>query len=67
MCKINTEMNEEIEATCPYCWELIIVEPEPSDEPVEYVEDCPVCCQPIVYSIVYSTAGSLVTARKENE
>ncbi len=60
-------MNEEIEVTCPYCWELILVEPEPSDTPVQYVEDCSVCCQPIVFSVVYSREGSTVSVRKENE
>ncbi len=31
-------MNEEILIQCPYCGEGIVIEPEPSDEAVEYVE-----------------------------
>ena len=60
-------MNEEISIGCPYCGELIIVEPEPSDETVEYVEDCHVCCHPIVMTIRYSENGSDVSVRRENE
>jgi hypothetical protein len=33
---------------CPYCWEKIsmLLDPDLSNE--EYVEDCEVCCRPIV-------------------
>lgn len=60
-------MNEEISIPCPYCGEPIMIEPEPADEVVEYVEDCHVCCRPIVLTIEYSEDGSTVTARRENE
>ncbi len=59
-------MNEEIFIQCPYCAESIVIEPEPSDEMIEYVEDCHICCKPIVISISYSENGSQVSARKEN-
>jgi len=34
--------------TCPYCWEEIsmLLDPDLSNE--EYIEDCEVCCRPIV-------------------
>ena len=60
-------MNEEISVSCPYCGEPIIVEPEPCDETVECVEDCHVCCRPIVMTIRYSEHGSEVSVRQENE
>lgn len=60
-------MNEEIFIQCPYCGENIVIEPEPSDELMEYVEDCHVCCQPIVISVFYSEEGSQASARRENE
>jgi hypothetical protein len=34
--------------TCPYCWEKISMILECSDEEETYVEDCEVCCRPIV-------------------
>lgn len=60
-------MNEEISVTCPYCGESVVIEPEPSDEVVQYVEDCHVCCRPIVITIHYLEEGSRVTAKRENE
>ncbi len=60
-------MNEAIFVECPYCGESIVIEPEASDEVIEYTEDCHVCCRPIVISITYSKSGSLVTAKRENE
>lgn len=59
-------MNEAIPVQCPYCGEAIIIEPEPSDEPVEYVEDCHVCCRPMVVTIHYSEEGSRVGVEREN-
>jgi hypothetical protein len=60
-------MNEAISVPCPYCGESLVIEPEPSDERVEYVEDCHVCCQPIIISVTYSEDGSDVVARREND
>lgn len=59
-------MNEEIAVQCPYCGENIIIEPEPADELREYVEDCHVCCNPIVFTVRFSLEGSEVNARREN-
>ena len=60
-------MNEEITIQCPYCGEGIIIEPEPSDTVIEYVEDCHVCCSPIVITVRYSEEGSEAWGRRENE
>jgi hypothetical protein len=34
--------------TCPYCWETIEIGLDASVEQQQYVEDCSVCCRPIV-------------------
>jgi Cysteine-rich CPXCG len=60
-------LNESLPVACPYCGEILYVEPEPSDQAVEYVEDCHVCCQPIMIRVEYSEDGSQVFARRENE
>jgi hypothetical protein len=60
-------MNETIAVTCPYCSEILYIEPEPSSTAVEYVEDCHVCCQPIVMTVRFSEDGSQVTTRRESE
>ena len=45
--------------TCPYCWESIEIAVDLSVETQQQVEDCSVCCRPIV--IRYSAAdGELV-------
>lgn len=59
-------MNEEITISCPYCGEDLVIEPEPADDIVSYVEDCHVCCRPIVITVNYSEDGSHVTAEREN-
>lgn len=41
-------MNEETFFVCPYCMETISILVDLSaDGPVDYVEDCEVCCHPI--------------------
>ena len=34
--------------TCPYCWESIEITLDLSVESQQQVEDCSVCCRPIV-------------------
>ena len=36
--------------TCPYCWETIGIALDLSVEEQQYVEDCSVCCRPILIS-----------------
>jgi hypothetical protein len=35
--------------TCPYCWEAIEIALDLSVESQQQVEDCSVCCRPIVF------------------
>ncbi len=58
----------EQKISCPYCGESIWVLIEGADEEQEYIEDCQVCCRPIVIS-VYSEGdgGAGVNVRTENE
>ncbi len=36
---------------CPYCWEQVEVLIDRSVEQQEYVEDCSVCCNPILITV----------------
>ena len=45
---------DEREIHCPYCGEPIVVLIEYIGEPQEYIEDCQVCCCPIVFNIASS-------------
>ena len=46
--------------TCPYCWEPIEITLDLSVESQQQVEDCSVCCRPIV--VRYSTADGELAA-----
>jgi Cysteine-rich CPXCG len=46
--------------TCPYCWESIEIALDLSVDEQRQVEDCSVCCRPIV--IRYSTADGELAA-----
>ena len=39
-------VNESV--TCPHCWERIVVSVDTSVPEQQYVEDCSVCCRPMV-------------------
>ncbi len=54
--------------SCPYCDEAITVLVDDSVPEQRYVEDCEVCCRPIVLDVsVDSDGGVTVVARSENE
>lgn len=55
------------EICCPYCGELIEVIVDLSVEHQEYVEDCSVCCRPIVLCVSAGDDGVEITARHEDE
>ena len=63
-------MHELIEEAihCPYCGEQITVVIETLDESQEYIEDCQVCCRPIIFDIGVNVDGSTsISVRSENE
>lgn len=53
---------------CPYCWETLEISVDPSVSEQEYVEDCQVCCQPIVLTVRFDEQRvPTVEARAEND
>jgi transcription elongation factor Elf1 len=63
-------MNELLEKNidCPYCGEQISVMVEVLDEDQEYIEDCQVCCRPIVFNISLESNGlATIFVRAEND
>ncbi|WP_262368499.1 CPXCG motif-containing cysteine-rich protein [Marinomonas sp. IMCC 4694] len=58
----------EKDISCPYCGESIEVIIEMLEDSQEYIEDCQVCCRPIVFTIDVAFDGSqTVYVRSENE
>ncbi len=53
---------------CPYCWEEIEVVVDCSVPRQQYVEDCSVCCRPILI-VVAAADGEIesIEARTEDE
>ena len=55
-------MNEflrEVEVGCPYCGEIIRTMLDLSAGGQEYIEDCQVCCRPIVLRFTVDHDGTL--------
>ena len=58
----------ETQLSCPYCGESISILVDDSIPEQSYVEDCQVCCRPIVLDVVVDLDGdAVVSARSENE
>ena len=54
--------------SCPYCGETITVLIDGSLPEQNYVEDCQVCCRPIVFDVCVDFDGDAsVSVRAENE
>lgn len=53
---------------CPYCGESINIDVDCSVENQNYIEDCQVCCRPIVFDVVIGEdAAASISVRTENE
>jgi len=64
---MNTQ--EEVRFSCPYCGENMTTLVDISAGNQQYIEDCQVCCCPILFDIELDVAGELqhVITRRENE
>jgi Cysteine-rich CPXCG len=55
----SNALEQFVDVSCPYCAETITVRADLSAGSQSYVEDCQVCCQPIMISVnVGATAGT---------
>jgi transcription elongation factor Elf1 len=53
---------------CPYCGESIVVLVDESVPDQSYVEDCQVCCRPIMIETTEDVDGNVaLSVRSENE
>jgi hypothetical protein len=62
-------MLEWIIVSCPYCGESFETAVDGSaGEQQEYVEDCQICCQPILFTVSIGANGELLAyeIREEN-
>ena len=52
-------MLQPASVACPYCGETFETSVDSSAGAQEYIEDCQVCCRPIVFQIEVDHAGDL--------
>ncbi len=45
---------QDQDATCPHCWETINLTLDLSVPGQSYIEDCPVCCRPMLVAYTAS-------------
>jgi len=54
--------------SCPYCGERIDVLVDPSVPQQNYIEDCQVCCRPIVFDVTVDADNeAFISVRSETE
>ena len=60
---------ESVNVVCPYCGETIEAEIDTSINEQHYIEDCHVCCSPIVFLIRIGDVSEQidVSVHRENE
>ena len=52
---------------CPYCWEKISMLLDPSISQQTYVEDCEICCNPIVLKVSFEHLELMEFSARELE
>lgn len=62
-------MLDEVNVTCPYCGEHFVTLVDTSVAQQEYIEDCQICCNPIVFAVSLDTINGepVVSVRRDNE
>ncbi|MBF0188026.1 MAG: CPXCG motif-containing cysteine-rich protein [Magnetococcales bacterium] len=62
-------MLEPVLIYCPYCGEAIVTQADCSAGNQEYIEDCQVCCRPIIMTLEVDEDGRLIAldTRREDE
>ena len=52
---------------CPYCGERVDAQLDLSGGDQSYIEDCPVCCRPICFTLQIHDDEWMLDVRTENE
>lgn len=61
-------MQEFVDVACPYCGQWIGIVVDRSVDHQRYIEDCQVCCRPIVVGVTVGGDGQVqVDARRDDE
>lgn len=62
-------MLDEFTIACPWCGEPFVALVDTSIDNQTYVEDCQICCQPVLFEVRLDTISGEVTlqTRREND
>lgn len=52
---------------CPYCGERVEVLLDLSAGDQQFIEDCPVCCRPVLFDMQVDGGAWTLTTRTEND
>jgi hypothetical protein len=59
---------DPVEINCPYCGEQIDIQVDVAGVDEEYVQDCSVCCRPMLLHVTRDADGApAVTAARESD
>jgi hypothetical protein len=63
------EYLEERRIACPYCAAPVVIVIDRSAGEQDYIEDCQVCCRPLIIGVRLDAAGGIreITTRREDE
>lgn len=62
------EALEGVTVQCPYCWESVEILVDRSEGDQDWIEDCSVCCRPMVLNVSGTQSGELqVEVRREDD
>jgi Cysteine-rich CPXCG len=56
-----------ISVSCPYCGESFETAVDISGGDQEYIEDCQVCCQPIIFRVATDADGELLRVETQRD
>lgn len=51
--------------SCPYCGESFEAIADSSNS--DYIEDCPICCRPIIFTLEETQQGLILQLNTEND
>ena len=67
---VKSSSDSEARFACPYCGETneVLIDPSGGEEQ-KMIEDCHVCCRPIIVTMTYDphSGSHTVNAKRENE
>ena len=59
--------SETVQVLCPYCGERVELFVDATLPHQQYVEDCEVCCRPMLVTIDATTEDPIVNVTREND